>query len=144
MSGKKSKKVIKNSKKQIKTKSNMSSTYEKTVLEPWFSLISNGVKTVEGRPKKGFFDKLKKNDIVIWTNNMTGKDRKCKTKITDVRYYNTFYDMIDKEGLDNVLPAPGVGIKSVSDGVSKVYRQWYSAEIEKKYGVCAIEMKVLE
>lgn len=26
--------------------------YEKSVLEPWFSLIQNGVKKVEGRPKK--------------------------------------------------------------------------------------------
>lgn len=51
--------------------------------------------------------------------------------------------MIQTEGLANVLPADGCGIKTVKDGVNKVYRQWYDAKIEKQYGVCAIEMKVL-
>lgn len=118
--------------------------YEKSVQEPWFSLIQNKVKKVEGRPKKGFFETLKKGDIVIWTNDITGKIRKCKTLITDVRIYKTFNEMITTEKLVNVLPATGAGIKTVEDGVNKVYRQWYSAEVEKKFGVCAIEMKVLD
>jgi len=118
-------------------------TYDKSVQEPWFSLIKTGTKKVEGRPNKGMFAKFKKGDIVNWTNDITGTVRNCLTKITNVRYYNTFYDMINTEKLENVLPATGVGINTVADGVNKVYRQWYSAKIEKEYGVIAIEVKVI-
>ena len=90
-------------------------THEKSVQEPWFSLIQNKVKKIEGRPKKGFFNELKKGDIIIWTNDITGKVRKCKTIISDVRYYKTFYDMIATEKLVNVLPATGAGINTVED-----------------------------
>lgn len=121
-----------------------STTYEKSVQEPWFSLIQNGIKKIEGRPKKGFFDSLKQGDIIIWTNDITGTQRQCKTLITNVRYYKTFHQMIETEMLVNVLPAPGAGIKTIEDGVNKVYRQWYDVNVEKKYGVCAIEMKVID
>lgn len=150
-----SKKYTKNVSRTRKTKGNKNSKrnnnikmggkqYEKSILEPWFSLIQNGIKKVEGRPKKKIFNELKKNDIVTWTNDITGKVRKCKTLITDVRYYDTFHDMIATEKLINVLPAPGAGIKTVEDGVNKVYRQWYNVNVEKTYGVCAIEMKVID
>lgn len=129
-------------KRKTQKKSQTKMIYEKSVLEPWFSLIQNGVKTVEGRPNKGMFSNLKKGDYIIWTNDITGKVRKCKTLITDVRYYKTFQEMLQTEGLHRVLPANGCGIKTVKDGVDKVYRQWYSADVEKKMGVCAIVMKV--
>lgn len=121
----------------------MSIIYEKSVLEPWFSLIKTGVKKIEGRPKKGMFSTLKKGDRIVWTNDLGGNHRTCDTLITDVRYYDTFYQMIEAEKLENVLPASGCGIKTVSDGVDKVYRQWYDEVVEKKYGICAIEMKVI-
>ena len=117
--------------------------YEKSVQEPWFSLIKNQIKTVEGRPNKGFFTKIKKGDVIIWMNEMTGKLRTCKTLITDIRYYDTFYQMIETEKIINVLPAPGAGIKTVKDGVDKVYRQWYNETVEKECGVVAIVMKII-
>lgn len=143
----KSKKNTRNGRKTTKTNQikqiKMVSEYTKSVQEPWFSLIKTGTKVVEGRPKKGIFNKIKKDDIVIWTNDITGKIRECKTKVVGVRYYDTFYDMIETEGLYNVLPANGAGIKTVEDGVEKVYRQWYNADIENEYGVCAIEVEVM-
>ena len=37
--------------------------------EPWFTLISLGLKTVEGRKNKGRFKEMKVGDIVEWTND---------------------------------------------------------------------------
>jgi hypothetical protein len=36
------------------------------VSEPWFSLISLGIKTIEGRKNKGIFKELKIGDVVEW------------------------------------------------------------------------------
>lgn len=117
--------------------------YQKSVQEPWFSLIQNGIKKIEGRPNKGMFKKLKKGDIVVWINDITGKRRECRTLITNVRIYKSFHEMIETEGITNVLPATGAGIITVDDGVNKVYRQWYNEDMERQSGVAAIEMKVL-
>jgi ASC-1-like (ASCH) protein len=129
--------------RQNKSKRMTSQVYEKYVQEPWFSLIQTGIKVVEGRPKKGMFENIKKGDVIYWTNDITGKIRKCKTLIVDVIYYDTFNEMIQNEGLINVLPATGAGINTVEDGVNKVYRQLYGPDVEKKYGVCAIKMNVI-
>jgi ASC-1-like (ASCH) protein len=43
--------------------------YTETVSEPWFTLISMGLKSVEGRKNKGRFKEMKVGDIVAWTNN---------------------------------------------------------------------------
>jgi len=44
--------------------------------------------------------------------------------------------MLKKEGIENVLP----GVKNIEEGV-QIYRQFYSEEREKKYGVVAIEVE---
>ena len=36
--------------------------------EPWFTLISLGLKTVEGRLNKGRFQEMQVNDIIEWHN----------------------------------------------------------------------------
>ena len=38
--------------------------YTETVSEPWFTLISMGLKSVEGRKNKGRFKEMKVGDIV--------------------------------------------------------------------------------
>jgi ASC-1-like (ASCH) protein len=116
--------------------------YVKHVQEPWFSLIQNGVKLVEGRPNKGDFAKFKKYDVVQWTNSINGKTRQCYTTVTDIKHYKTFQELLQKEGLHKVLPSPGTGIKNVDDGV-KIYRQWYSPEVETEFGVIAIHLRVI-
>ena len=123
---------------QLKSK-NM---YEKHLSEPWYTLIEKGIKTVEGRPNKGDFKNMKIGDIITFFNiNKETKIRKeFKVKIINKKIYKSFYSMIDNEGIDKILPDPN--IKSVKDGVN-VYRQWYSNEIEKKYGVVAIHIKLI-
>ena len=136
-----------------------------TISQPWFDLIKSGDKKAEGRLKKSTFAKLKINDVVIWTYN----DLKCRTKIVSINEYKTFADMLEHEGLNNVLPVNKIpkgvkykipvnkvpkGVKydkngipivnNVEDGVNNVYRVHYpKEEDEKKFGVLAIVVEVI-
>lgn len=102
--------------------------------EPWFSLIKQSLKTVDARPKKGEFAKLKKDDIIVWNN----KNDKFTAKVTNVKKYESFEEMLNAEKLNNVIPYA----KTVNDGVN-IYRQYYSKEDEKKYGILAVRMLII-
>lgn len=104
------------------------------VQEPWFSFIAEGKKIAEGRLNKGKFKEMKKGDVVVWNND----NRKVVTYITGNNKYKTFYEMLDQEGLCNVLPNK----TTIEDGVL-VYRQWYNKERESIFGVAAIKLRVL-
>ena len=108
--------------------------YTVTVKEPWFSFIKQGEKKIEGRLNRGLFRKINKGDIVVWIN----RDQKVKVRITDKKVYKSFREMIEKEGLDKVLPS----IKTIDDGVN-VYRQYFSEMDEMSNGVVAIIMDVI-
>lgn len=112
------------------------------VNEPWFSLIKNGTKKVEGRLNKGQFAYFKENDIVTWFNidKQTKQKKEVNTKIIKINKYKTFEEMLTIEGLNNVLPDKN--IKTIEDGIN-VYRQWYNEEMEKQFGVIAIVITVI-
>lgn len=107
--------------------------------EPWFTFIKDGLKTVEGRLNKGKFKKLKVGEAVEWFVRNT--DQKIKTKIKNIKRYVTFKEMLEKEGLDAVLP--NKQIMSIDDGVN-IYRKYYSEDDEKKYGILAIGVQVID
>ena len=67
------------------------------VSEPQFSLISLGIKTIEGRKNNGIFNFLKIGKVKEWFNN-DFNDREVKTKIIDKRIYKTFKEYLEKEG----------------------------------------------
>ena len=121
---------------------NPKADYVKKIQEPWFSLIQNNVKVVEGRLNKGDFAKFKKGDVIQWTNDMNGRKRYIFTNIIDIKKYKTFEEMLQIENLHKVLPVPGIGINNIDDGV-KVYRQWYTPELEQQFGVIAIHIRVI-
>jgi ASC-1-like (ASCH) protein len=111
--------------------------YTISVSEPWFTLIKLGIKTCEGRLNKGLFEKLKKNDIIIFTNNNFGFYRKCSVKITNTTSYKTFKKYLKKEKLKKCLP----GITKISNG-EKVYHKYYTKEQESKFGIVAIKFEL--
>lgn len=113
---------------------NFHKKYTKNVLEPWFTYIKEGLKTVEGRLDKGDFSKMKKGDIITFVNN----NQKVDVIIIDIDKYDTFSEMLRNKTLKRTLPDPS--IKRNENGV-KVYRQFYSPEDEKKYGVLAISFR---
>lgn len=110
------------------------STYEISVSNPWFDYIKNKKKKVEGRLNKNVFSQLKKGDIVIFTHN----DMKIKTKIKRITKYKSFNDYLMQEGLRATLP----NIKTIDEGIA-IYRQFYSEEKEREYGVLAIKIKLI-
>jgi ASC-1-like (ASCH) protein len=99
--------------------------------QPWFDLIKNNKKTVEGRLNKGMFLNLKKGDNITFTN----ENEKLNVKISDIRKYKSFMDMIETEGIDKVLPT----IKTVEEGAN-IYNKYYLKTEQDKFGVLAIEI----
>lgn len=106
--------------------------------EPWFTLISLGLKTVEGRKNKGLFKDIKVGEKIEWVNN-DFNERKIVTQVTSKKEYSTFKEYLEGEGLDKCLP----GIENIETGLS-VYFKYYTTEDEKTYGVIAIRLKLLK
>lgn len=103
--------------------------HEMNVQEPWYSAISAGKKTVEGRLNKGKSALLAVGDTITFSNN----GESVKVRIVRITHHKSFANMMKYHGLRRVLP----GIPNISEGVA-VYRRFYSAEDEKEYGVRAI------
>ncbi len=118
------------------------SFYRVHIKEPWYSLIKNGKKTSEGRLNKGIFSQMKEGDIVEWFNSQDIIPKNFKTKITKVIKYKSFYECIKNEGLENILPVNG--INNIEQGVKEVYYKYYTPGKEKKFGVLAIRVKLIE
>jgi ASC-1-like (ASCH) protein len=107
-----------------------------SVNEPWFMLIAEGRKTVEGRLNKGKFKNVAVGDNVVFTNDSFGYSRAHNVCVTAVKHYPSFRTYLGKERLQKCLP----GVSDFKNGVT-VYRQFYSAEAEREYGVLAIRFK---
>ena len=104
------------------------------VHEPWFSKIYDGEKKIEGRLLKGIFTKLEVGDQVKWLDPKS--DRSIITEVTALPTYCSFKEMLEKEGLENVLP----GVGTLDDGVA-VYDKFFPQELQKQFKVVAIHIK---
>lgn len=114
-------------------------TYSKEHLsEPWFSLISLGLKTIEGRKNKGKFKEMCIGDTIEWVND-DFMPRSVMTRIIGKNVYSTFKEYLEAEGLENCLP----GIPDITHGLS-VYYKYYTPEDEADYGVIAIKLELIK
>lgn len=104
-------------------------TIELNIQEPYFSYILSGKKTVEGRLNKGKFFDARVGDVL----RINGQ---AEFKVVTKNIYPTFREMIEKEGLQNVIPDKN----TVDEGV-EVYYGFYSVGDEKKYGVVGMRIK---
>ena len=109
----------------------------KNVSEPWFTLIASGLKSVEGRLRKGDFADVKQGQLIVWRNDELGFPRTVKTTVKSTQQYASFEKYLKGEGLQQCLPAPGV--TSVSKGVA-VYRKYYDKQMEREHGIVAIRL----
>lgn len=103
------------------------------VQEPYLSFILNGKKTIEGRLNKGKFKDLKIGDILL-----IGLDEK-RFIIEKTTIYQSFRAMIEKEGIENVIPD-----KHNINDAEAVYYKFYTKEQEKEFGVIAIKIRKIE
>jgi ASC-1-like (ASCH) protein len=104
-------------------------TWRMGLREEYLRAIAEGRKKVEGRLYDEKRQKIKPGDEITFENRLM-----CVVK--DVRVYSSFREMLEKEGIENVLP----GVDSLEEGVG-VYRRFYSEERERRYGVAAIEIE---
>lgn len=111
--------------------------YVEHVAEPWFTLISLGLKTVEGRKNKGRFKAMNVGDIVQWRNNDFG-ERSVLTRVIRKAEYGTFEEYLTTEGLNKTLP----GVDTMEFGLG-VYFKYFTKEDEQTYGVVAIELELV-
>ena len=101
------------------------------VEEPYLSFILNGQKTIEGRLNKGKFKDLQVGDILL-----IGQDEKSFI-IERTTIYKSFREMIEKEGIENVIPD-----KDNIDDAEAVYYKFYTKEQEEEFEVLAIKIKL--
>ena len=125
---------------RIKDKKNGNSReFDLTIREPWFSLIENGQKTVEGRIFKGIFTEFEVNDTIRFINKWNGKEKSVTAKITKLTKYPNFGDLLFHEELYKVLP----GLPNIKCGIAvydKIYKDFNEI---KEHGTLAIQLKVL-
>ncbi|HOX97253.1 MAG TPA: ASCH domain-containing protein [bacterium] len=100
------------------------------VQEPYHSFILNGQKIVEGRLNKGKFAEIKIGDI------LEIEPEKIQFEVIGKNIYKSFKEMIEVEGVENVIPDK----KNIDDAVN-VYYKFYTKEQEIEFGVAAIKIQ---
>lgn len=99
------------------------------VQEPYATYILNGTKTVEGRLNKGKFAEAQVGDHVLLNESVN-------FLIVAKTAYLSFKEMIESEGLKNVIP----NVETVDSAV-QVYYKFYTSEQEKEFGVVALKLQ---
>ena len=105
--------------------------YHFWVQEPYKTFLINWQKTIEGRLNKWKFKEIKNWDVLLM-------DTWEKFEVLWTKIYETFSDMIETEGIENIIPDK----KTIEEWV-KVYYKFYSKEMEKKFWVIWIFLKLL-
>ena len=98
--------------------------------EPYHSMVINGLKTVEGRLNKGKFAEIEIGDVLMM------RPENKRFRVVGKRRYKTFKEMLEAEGIKNVLPD-----KNNIEEATKVYKKFYKKSQENKYGALAIRIK---
>lgn len=113
----------------------MATIYQMHLQDEPFALILSGRKTIEMRLNKPGRENICKDDIIVFTNN---NGDKIKTVVLGVHKFPSFkalYDSFDKTKL-GYLPNQFANPKDML--------KYYSIENIEKYGVLAIEIKVID
>lgn len=101
---------------------------------PWFNLIRDGKKTVEGRKNLPKFRTWRPGDHLIFQH----KNEQFSTRIVALRRYKNLSEYLNTEGFQRVLP----GVESFDEAMH-IYLQWSTEEEIAKYGFLAIEVELL-
>ncbi|MFZ0565549.1 MAG: ASCH domain-containing protein [Chlamydiales bacterium] len=111
---------------------------ELAVKDLYLLQIKNESKTVEGRINKGIVKELQEGDIIRLFSN-SSNERYVKCRLTEVKTFSTFRDMLDYFGLCHCLPEA----INIQEGV-EIYRNFpgYS-EQESIYGVKGFRIQIL-
>jgi len=108
--------------------------------------ILAGKKTVEGRLARGKFAEYAVGDIVELRRDFRddsgelqdGPSAQARVRVTAIHWYQTFREMLESEGLSNVLP----GVGSLDEAVAE-YAKYYSPDEQARYGVLGIVIELV-
>ena len=135
-------KYIKYKTKYINIKSGGGSTIYRINIQnppesPWLTWIKEGTKEYEGRvPRENTkWTKMKIGDIIIFESP---SGEVVETIITDIIKFKDFKEAYETLG-QKLVPIKNI----TSDKVANLYRQYFSDEIVKQFGVIAIAIKVI-
>lgn len=130
---------IESNKVEIVNKSNKPKTYDLYIRQPWFTLIKEGFKEVEGRLYKGEVKDYKIGDTInIINKNINGVQKILPVEITKLTKYPDFKSLLYNEKLFRVLP----GFPSIRTG-NELYEKIYPHRVIKENGALAITFKIL-
>jgi ribonuclease HI len=100
-------------------------TIEKHLSEPWFSLVENGSKTIEGRLATGSWEDIVAGTQLTFFNVDTGTKRTVSISITYVETFSSFSEMLQKY-LTQCLPS----VKGIEEGI-EIYRNYYCLSVDR-------------
>jgi len=107
--------------------------------QPWFNLIAQGVKTIEGRPNDEKRQEVNEGDIIIFTEKHNPQN-KIMTMIIERKDFVSFEQALKFAKLKNILP----GFRTINEGLEKVYYNIPGyIDKEKKYGVVLFYLQLL-
>jgi ASC-1-like (ASCH) protein len=105
------------------------------IQEKYFFLIENGIKKVEGRLFTEEFQNISKKTKLIF---FTTDNQILECHINRISKYPNFKEMLEKEGLKNMLP----GVENLSEGVL-IYQSFPGyKENEFKLGAISLEIEL--
>lgn len=100
-----------------------------------FELIKNGSKTIEMRLYDEKRKLIKENDIIEFTNRLTGE--KIKTKVIKLHLFNSFKELY------NNFDSVSLGYNNNEEKNYNDMEKYYSKDKQCKYGVVGIEIKLI-
>lgn len=93
--------------------------------DPWFSLIFEGKKPVEGRKNSPKYRKIKAGDIIEFSH----QSKRFKALVERIEKYETLEDYLRGATLEKALP----GVRTFEEGLT-IYHQWSTPEQIKEAG----------
>lgn len=100
--------------------------------EPWFSLIRQGKKPVEGRKASSNYRKIKAGDII----EFFCEQERFSCFVESINHYDSLEQYLENETLQRALP----GVKTLAEGIS-IYLQWSTPEEITRHGFLGIQVK---
>ena len=142
------KKLVKIKKKRSKG-FKMNSMYPKTMhrlpiinskQRPYLTWLKNGIKTAEGRVNGPACQKMEVGDSILLFDNKNMQYLRGRIKFK--HEYKTFEDMLQSEGIKNLLPLLPENA-TVEDGV-RIYRSFPGSNRVEQFGCVAIGLEILD
>lgn len=100
--------------------------------DPWFTLIRQGIKPVEGRKGTPVYRQINVGDKIHFTNG----ESSFLADVTEIREYPSIEAYLKDVNVDKALP----GIKTVEEALN-IYYQWSTEEKVKEFGFLGIFIK---